>query len=371
MRVFYFITKSEQGGAQTVIFELLKKHKERNDFVCVMAEGENWLAQKTKELGFHYKQNDYMVKTYNPLVLFHAALKYRKAIKEFSPDIVSCHSSFSGFVGRFSLLNEYPVVYTAHGWGFTDGTSRVRKIISIIGEKTAGFFCKKIICVSFFDKKNALRYHIVPKNKMVVIQNGVSIENRQTYYEKNKIVEIIFVARFALPKQQMLLLEAFKLLPHSVQEKSHITFVGDGLSKQAVLDYSIEHNLQKFVTFTHSLSRDGALDCMQKSDLFVLLSLWEGLPMSVIEAMQIGLPVVVSDVCGIAEIVDASVGTLVDNKDIDMIAKTLESFIVNVEKREKIGNSARIKGLLFNAERMSNEVFYLYDEIYKNYKHLT
>ena len=362
MKVFYFITKSQQGGAQTVVFELLKQHKVKNDTVVVMAEGDGWLAQKTRELGYQYVANKYMKKTYNPFVLLNAALKYRKAVKELNPDVVSCHSSFSGLVGRVSLWNRYPVVYTAHGWGFTDGTSFLRKAISILGEKFASYFCVKIICVSHFDERNALRYHIAPHKKISVIYNGVSVDDRLSICKEKEIAEIVFVARFALPKQQKLLLEAYMLLPKDTQNKAQITFVGDGPLKQSVLDYSIKNKLNGLVNFVGGISRDGALDYMQKSDIFVLLSLWEGMPMSVLEALQIGLPVVVSDVCGISEIVDPTLGFLVSH-DAKIVANALETLILDFEKRKTLSSNAQIKGKLFGSKSMGEKVFAVYNEI--------
>ena len=87
MKVFSFITKSENGGAQTVIYELLLAHKALGDSVVVMAYPGGWLEQQTRLLGYIFLPNSKMKKTYNIFCLLQAGRIFLKAVKEFSCDI--------------------------------------------------------------------------------------------------------------------------------------------------------------------------------------------------------------------------------------------------------------------------------------------
>jgi glycosyltransferase involved in cell wall biosynthesis len=355
MRLFYFITKSEIGGAQTVLYELLRAHKERNDEVQVMASGNDWLSKMTTDLGYVYICNESMQKTYNPFKILRAVNVYKKAIRAFCPDIISCHSSFSGVVGRVGAWNKYPVVYTAHGWGFTQGVSLPRKIIAIIAEKFSSFFCKKIICVSHFDKSQALKFHIAKDEKMVVIHNGVDVGISKKPPNNN----IVFVGRFARPKRQDLALEAYRNLPEDLKMKNQLVFIGDGPQKEHFLKQINKNEIIK-----GNLARKETMEELSSASIALLISDWEGLPMTILEALQLGIPIVANAAGGIPEALDNSVGRLLKRLPTSVeITVALEELLRDEQLREMLGNNAITRSVYFSTKRMANETFTLYESM--------
>jgi glycosyltransferase involved in cell wall biosynthesis len=368
MRVFYFITKSECGGAQSVIWELLSAHKKNGDEVIVMASTSGWLADETKAFGFSFIPNRFIQKTLNPILILRALFVYRNAVLEFKPDIVSLHSSFSGFIGRIGLLNRYPVVYTAHGWGFINGVSLPKKIIAIVAEKIAAYFCKKIICVSVFDQQIALSYAIAKKEKINVIHNGVTIPSNITRKHENKKLRIVFLGRFAEPKRQDLLIAAFARLPQALQAKVEVRLLGNGPKKSKLNTQILALHVEKSIYITETLDRAKALAELSEGDILVLVSDWEGFPMVILEALQLSIPVIANNVGGMSEAIDATVGALlpaqVTSED---IALALIELISNDDFRHQKGIKAKERGMQYTGEIMSREVFALYVSILKSY----
>ena len=362
MRIFYFITKSSEGGAQTVVYELLLGHKRNGDEVKVMAEGEGWLAQKTVELGFAYEENKYMRKSYNPLTLLRAMKIMRSSVMSFGADIVSTHSSFSGIIGRFAIRNSIPVVYTTHGWGFTYGKN-IFKFLNILGEKLAGIYTEKIICVSERDKRIALQYKIVPGRKLAVIYNGVSVNKTFESVSGNEL-KIGFIGRIDWPKRQDLLVEAISNLPENLGNQIKVLFIGDGPGKSALIKQTKKLNIDQLASITGNMSREEALKILSTCSISVLLSESEGMPMSVLESLRLGIPVVANAVGGISEAVDSTVGRLLpSNPTPKALTNALAELIEKTELRIKLSIAALARGEKFSAENMCKETFSLYSKI--------
>jgi glycosyltransferase involved in cell wall biosynthesis len=368
MRVFYFITKSECGGAQSVVWELLSAHKKSGDEVIVMASTGGWLADETKAFGFLFIPNRFIQKTLNPILILRALFVYRSAVLEFKPDIVSLHSSFSGFIGRIGLLNRYPVIYTAHGWGFINGVSLPKKIIAIVAEKIGAYFCKKIICVSAFDQQIALSYAIAKEEKIDVIHNGVTITLDDTTDFTKENLSISFAGRLAIPKRQDILLEAYARLPSELRSRVNVVLIGGGQHENALRILANKLHIADNIQITGELPRNNALALRSRTDIAVLISDWEGFPLTNIEALQLGIPVIANNVGGMSEAIDATVGALlpaqVTSED---VALALIELIANEDLRYQKGIKAKERGLQYTGDIMSREVFALYASILKSY----
>lgn len=361
MKIFYFLTKSEVGGAQTVVYELLRFHKKESHNVMVMAEGDGWLAEKVRELGFEYVENRWMRKTYNPLSLLRAGLYYRKIVSRFKPNVISIHNSFSGIIGRLFSRRGIPVVYTAHGWGFVYG-SFLMKYPGLILEKIAGYFCDAVICVSYSDARIAKLYRIVPQQKIHVIHNGINIED--TSISKSNSPTVVFLGRFAHPKQQVTLVESCALLSESLRSVLTVFLIGSGPLEEDVRVKVKELNLEKNIIFLDNYSREEGLKVVSNAWLLVLLSQSEGFPISVVEALQLGVPVLASDVGGVREIITNTVGALVPkNSTPSIIAPIIEHILTDKTYIETLSINARQHGQLFTSKEMSRKLFTLYESL--------
>jgi glycosyltransferase involved in cell wall biosynthesis len=261
-------------------------------------------------------------------------------LREVKPDLVHCHSSKAGILGRLAAHRlGIKNIFTAHGWAFAEGTPRSRKIIAILPERLLSHWCDRIITVSETDRRLALRYGVGTPEKLVTIHNGIS----DTSYVKNSAsmqspVTIIMVARFAPPKDFGMLLEAASGIDGNI----HLQLVGDGPQMNENMERAAALGMTENTEFTGS--RDDVDELLAAADIFVLASDWEGLPISILEAMRAGLPVVASNVGGIHEAVSDGVsGILVARGDAPALARALTDLIKDTDKRTAMGREARTR----------------------------
>lgn len=362
MKILYIITKSEAGGAQTHVAELCKYFKSNGKEVAVLSYPGGWLETEVEQLGIKFFANKYFSNSLNPVRVIKAYLETKKVIKEFRPDLVHCHSSAAGAYGRLAIRNKIKTLYTAHGWGFNIGVPFLQKWAAIFIERYLSKYCIKIICVSDFVKNLGLKFRIASEDKFVVVKNGVSIKEKSINSVVKKI-KIIFVGRLAEPKDPLFLLKAISGLSNELKEKIEVLIIGDGPQKNSLENF-IEIEKLDFTSLLGSLPREEIFVNLKESDIFVLISKWEGLPITILEAMSCGLPVIASEVGGIPEAVDKNCGILIKNSEINELSLALFQLIQNKELREKMGINAQEKiKEKFLVERMLTKTSDVYKQV--------
>lgn len=374
MRMFFFITKSEQGGAQTHVAQVSDWLVQHGHDVAIMSMPGGWLEDEARHLGVQFFPNPGLGNTTNPFRLYRSARTFLGAVDAFKPDLVACHSTMAGLIGRISLRGRVPTIFTAHGWGFTQGAPRLRQMLLPILERLAGRYAKKIICVSRNDLELAKKLHIVADDKLMLVYNGVeTLDNTEIASpavrpDRNdtgtKKINILFVGRLAPPKNPGLLVEAFSRLPRELQEKAHITIIGDGPDRLR-LEALIENlHVTAHVGLTGTLPRTEVLHRLHtQADVFVLISHWEGFPYSILEAMAAGVPVIASRVGGIPEALEHGGGMLIDNDSVEQLTNALTLLITDNTLRTNMGNMARQKvESTFLVEGMCEKTFNVYQD---------
>jgi len=350
MKILYLITKSEAGGAQTHVYQLGKYFIEKGDQVAIMSYPGGWLEQETKNTEIKFYPNKYFSNIPNPFTIFKAMKEIKKAVKDFNPDLIACHSTAAGFLGRLAVRNKIPTIFTAHGWAFTKGTPFLRRNVAILIEKLAGRFCSKIICVSNFDKSLVLKYKIVPINKIEVVHNGVNIQDIQD--SQNSKLSIVFVGRLAKPKDPLLLLKAFNDLSSELKNKASISIIGNGPKLKELEKFIKETKLQG-INLLGSMPRTKVFEILKKSNIFVLISDWEGFPYTIIEAMS-----------GIKEAINNECGILVRRGDKKEIKEALERLLKNPSLIKEMGRNSRERlEKEFSLNKMLRETEQVYKKV--------
>lgn len=363
MKIFYCITKSEMGGAQTYLWHLLQYAKGRGDQIIVMANGEGWLADRVRESGFEFVANSYFKNSFNPLNSIRAILETRKAIKRFSPDIVHCNSGAAGFFGRVASLGlRAKVIFTAHGWSFTDGTPLVRKTIARITETIMAPFTDKILCVSHNDARLARKYLFGADKKIEVVHNGVPIPDAVAQVGTHDKIRLFFAGRLTRPKLPAAILAALSELPLRIRNNFFLRIAGDGEQRRDLENFITKNHLQDQVKIG-AIPTEKMTDEYLASDLFLLPTEWEGFPMTIVEAMAVGLPVVASAVGGIPEAVDDTVGKLLNRgNEAAELRKIFDTIAGDLEWLKQRGHASRARAIAqFSAETMCTKVWKSYE----------
>lgn len=352
MKILHIITNTELGGAQKVCIDLSRSAVADGNSVAVasMDGGYLWSQLPSEVMQFKLK---HMVKPINPKMDLKVFFELKAVLKQFKPDVIHLHSSKAGVLGR---LVAFPhcrrIVYTVHGFD----SIRLKYRVFLPLEKILQHFCGAIVGVSDYDNKNLHSEKI--KTNVSTVYNGIdekSVQLAENFPVKTDKKIVITIARIAPPKNIQLFLDVAEKLPE-------YQFVWFGGSPENSVDelpqvYKIPENV--------SLLGDvpNASSYIHFCDLFVLFSNFEGLPMTIIEAMSQKKAVVASNVGGIYELVDETNGCLIENevdKACDAINRILgnESLRTNMEEKsyEKFKNS-------FTLEKMWSGYKEIYERI--------
>lgn len=298
-------------------------------------------------------------------------LKIKNIIKNNNYDIVHCHSTKAGFVGRLAaFLSKHPnVVYSPHGFMFCDTRIKLRRLLYLYLEKYLGYLTNKIIAVSGSERDLALEHRIVPNEKIVTLYNSIDPGDYDDHEYVNRVPEkmntknddIILgtVGRLYYQKDPITLIKSFKIINNHFPN-TKLVFVGDGpmlekckkLINKLQLDDRIK--LEGF--------QKNSKDYYKTFDIFVLSSHYEGLPYALLEAMIMGIPSVGTDVVGIKDlIVHGETGYLADEEDHIGLAKSVITLLENPDLLTLFSkNSKRMTQANFNFNSGIKE----YEEFY-------
>lgn len=360
MKILYIITRADEiGGAQTHVRDMtFGLVNDRHQVELIVGE-KGALVDELRAMNVTVHIVPELVREISLYKDLKSTFIVRKLIKKFSPDIVALHSSKAGIVGRLaSIALNIPVIFTVHGWSFANGVNNNKRRLYIIIERLFSKITDEIITVSKQDKELAIKHNVASASQQTVIHNGVKLKSSAAHvYQDNEIVKLISVARFSDQKDHKSLLRALSLLDN---RKWSLTLVGKGPNLEEMNKYAHELGISKNVIFTGERLDVDLL--LAESDIFVLISNWEGFPISILEAMREGLPILASDVGGVSEsVIDGKSGFLVPRGDVEAIKHRLAELINNTSLRTQLGNTANeffIEHFSFNA--MYNKTTDLY-----------
>ncbi len=200
----------------------------------------------------------------------------------------------------------------------------------------------------------------IPKTKIYKIPNGVDLEHfRSVSTRLHSPVRLLSVGRLSKPKNVPLLIRSFKLVMENNHPDMELHIVGKGEEKNKIFDLIKKEELEKKVTLHGALLGKDLYDIYSYSDIFVLASECESFPLVLVEAMASGLPIVVSDI--------TSVKNIVKNNATGLLVKpTPENFAGAVEKL--LGNSQLRKKLIKNG--LEEVKKYDWNKIVRKFEHI-
>ena len=308
MKILQVITLSELGGAQSVVINLSNALCQENDvIVAAGGNGKMWdlLDKRIKQEKIKSLQREL-----SPIKEFESVIRLKELYKKYHPDIIHLHSSKAGILGRVAFPKSR-IVYTVHG--FDSIRIAYRKFLPI--EKLLQKRCQAIVGVSHYDENNLKNEGI--SNNIQMVYNGIQkIEklnkNPFNLYSHFKY-KVLCVARLAPPKNVDLFISVARLL-------KEYAFIWIG--NQNAVDFKCPDN----VCFMGSIKNAGAY--IEYADLFFLPSNFEGLPITILEALSCGKPVIASNVGGIPEILNGKNGYSLPN-DAPLMANKIKEILEN------------------------------------------
>jgi len=339
MKVVQLVTGSPHfGGAEAHVRDLTIGLISRGHNCSVIAGGpEGLLHGQLRANGVPVIVIPPLQKPLHPIRDMQSLLQLISVLRRLEPDILATHTAKAGFIGRLAAkLLGIPCVFTPHGQSFIDRKHghviKHRLLLEVLALKCGA----TTIAVSEAERQLALAHLRMDKARISLIHNGIpdcTLERRGA----DGAVRLTMVARFDQSKDHYTLIRALTALHQLPWE---LRLAGSGPLLSNVKRCAEECGISSYVRFLGECSDVAGL--LADSDIFVLISNAEAFPISILEAMRAGLPVVATDTGGVSEAVrNGENGFLVAHGDSDTLAKKLSILIKSPELRLRMGDSAR------------------------------
>jgi glycosyltransferase involved in cell wall biosynthesis len=334
----------------------------RKSHAVELATGEEgYLVDKARDLGIPVHVLRHLRQPMAPLHDAAAVVEFAALVGRLRPDLIHAHTSKAALVARLAgALTRKPVIFTSHTWSFAEGTSRRQRAICTPIERLCAGLSARIVTVSEANRQCAIRAGVAKAQQMTTVLNGVADVPERALPSVGAPVRVVMVARFAEQKDQALLVRAAAAAQGAPVE---LVFVGDGPKLGAVRSLAEGLQMSRRVIFLGD--RDDVPSILSGAHIFALSTKWEGLPLSIIEAMRAGLPVVASDVGGVAELVkDGLTGLTVEPGNAQALTGALEMLISNPDLRSRMGRHGRYRyESCFSYEVMLGQTEQVYFEV--------
>lgn len=364
IKIIQIDSSSGFGGGEMVMFDIIKGLKDKLQFTVVAPEGE--FLEK-------YKQMNLQIYPLWQGVLLKNILRIRRVIQKEKPEIVHCHGTRAAFWTRLAVIglkSKPKLIYTLHGFHIIRKPFFVKWPL-LLAEKILNRWTDVLVCVSEADKNLVLRYKTISPEKIRVIKNGIDIEKFQVDEELAKIEKeklgltdkfvLAGIGRLHPPKDFSTILRALKLIVSRVQNVK-LLIVGDGPLREALEKEVKELNVENYVEFL-GLRKDIPV-LINLSDILILSTYWEGLPLTPLEVGASKKPIIASNIEGVNEtIIDGTTGFLFKPKSAEDLADKILRLYKDEELRQKMGEQGfNYASKHFSKERMVEEYKNLYEK---------
>ena len=345
-RIVFLISSLQQpiGGAQVhemTLIKIIKDKSKSTKLFLITGTIDNNIRDELENLDVKIIEEKLLSNNSSKDIysILKAILKIKNLFNSIDPDLVSIHSTKAGLLGRVAALLSFKinkVVFTEHGWPFNAFKGLNFFFIYLI-QILLSPLCKTIVCTS-----DSLSEKLFYKSNKVTLYNTIRSDYETFNKSENKKIKESFrvgmVARLSSQKD----IKRFIRIAENFSENQNFEFhlAGDGPDRDKVRNYLISKNLKNFKLL-------GQIDLKKPDfyriiDCFVLLSFYEGLPRSILEAMSQSLPLIVSNVGSIKDVFSlGNVGFLVrENTSDNEIENYILKLAINKNFYNKISNKS-------------------------------
>ena len=311
-----FIVEAMGGGVFTYIVDLSNELVSEYDMYIAYAvrkqTPENYSDYFDKRI--HLIEVKNFTRSINPIKDIKAFIEIKGIAKKIKPDIIHLHSSKAGVLGRFAFNGcKIPLFYTPHGYSFLmQNQSIVKRMIY----KALEIICSKRNCITISCSEGEHRETLKLTKNATYVNNGINIKDLQKLIEKvgpvaNHPFTVFTLGRICYQKNPELFNQVAEALP-----EIKFLWIGDGELRSELTSPNIE--------ITGWVQREEALRYSLEGDVFILTSLWEGLPISLLESMYMKRLCVVNNVIGNRDVIH--------NKENGFVCDSVGDFVEAIRK---------------------------------------
>ena len=276
--------------------------------------------------------------------------KLVRIMKAEKPDVVHTHLDVIKYaVAAAKLAGVKKCIHTVHNVADKEAEGRLQKIIN-------GFYFTHgwsvPVALSPLVQQTIEEFYGMDAKQVPVIYNGVDLSRCMPRTGYPEVRKLIHIGRFNEQKNHRRLLQAFSLIHRQIPE-SQLDLIGDGELMEETKVFAKELGLADAVHFLGSQSN--VYPYLQQADVFLLPSDYEGMPMTIIEAMGTGLPIVATAVGGVPDMLTNEESGLLVPCDPEAVAEAVLRLAETESLRENLGRKARQESRRFSAEFMAQQ----------------
>lgn len=352
--VLFIVRTMGLGGTENVVLQLCEILNGRVNKIIVCSSG--GVHEKVlKDMGItHYTIPDIASKKIGDMVKIYLSLK--RIIKEENITVIHSHHRMAAFYAELIAKDSIKKLATAHN------TFDNKKILTHFAYKNT-----KLIAVGEMVKKNLTDYFEIPTNQVTVIHNAIKPYNGESdvieQFEKDRLNGYTLVGNIGRLSEQKGMVYFIDAAQKSLNKYPNTKFyiVGDGELKDELIQKVKDMNLENNIVFLGY--RSDIQNIMSQLDFVVLSSLWEGFPLTPIEAFSVGKTVVGTAVDGTPEIIKNRMnGLLVTAKDTVGLSEAMNLLIEDSELRNQLQKNAKQSYLdEFSFEKLSKQYVDYYE----------
>jgi len=345
IKVLQVIGGGEIAGSKHQFLELCWEQLKRGHLVKVVCFIERELSTDARKMGIPIQ-----VMPMLNILDWRVILPLRRLIREGGFQIVHTHGVRANFIGRLAARRtDAKIVTTIYSFPREDYKNILKRLLYPPIDRFTIKYAHRLIAVSHGLKEKLLGVNYAPQEKLRVIHCSINIETAKpskTRAEMRKELNIPegapacgMLARLVHVKNPFLLLDVAEMV-HREMPDALFFFVGDGPYLEDLKKEASRRGLAEVVRFTGY--RKDPLDIVEALDVIVLTSLSEGLPVTLLEAMALGKPVVATMVGGVPEVVkDGETGLLAPSGDAEAFARHLLALLRDRERMRDMGQKGR------------------------------
>lgn len=362
--ILFVITRSDAiGGAHIHVRDMAAALRQVGVDAKIAVGGNGPYVAQLKARQIPVISLQHLVRPMRPLAEIRACGELLRILREHRPVLVSTHSSKAGLLGRMACrMLKVPVVFTAHGWAFTDGVSGLAAAIYRCAEKLAAPMADRIITVSEFDRRIALQAGVGRVDRLRAVHNGMPALQVLASSARTAVAppRLVMTARLDEQKDHRTLLLALSTL---LDVEWRLDLIGDGPLLSTLQELAQQLLIADRIRFLGLRTDVAELLC--GSDIFLLVSNWEGFPRSILEGMRAGLPVIATDVAGVSEsVADGRTGFLVPRGNADVLAERIRRLLADGSLRVSMGQAGLERfEREFTFAQMFQRTLAVYDEV--------